>query len=216
MSLLTKLFNYVLLTVSKYNIDESHGLSHSMDVLTCANKIYNLEVANKPFIKNHEKIIYVSSILHDMCDKKYMDQNQGINDINNFITSLKDEDDIQIITDSEKFIINEIISKMSYSYVKKNGFPDMGEYQTAYNIVREADLLCAYDFDRCMIYQMYNKQYSFDDAYKDAVKLFNIRMFKHYDDGLLLTEYAKNNYKMMEQSSKIQISRWNKLITKKL
>ena len=105
---------------------------------------------------------------------------------------------------------------MSYSYVKKNGFPDMKEYQTAYNIVREADLLCAYDFDRCMIYQMYNKNYSLDDAYKDAITLFEVRMFKHYDDGLLLTEYAKNNYKMMEQASKLQIGQWKKLLTKKL
>ncbi len=216
MSLLTKLFNYVLLTVSKYNIDESHGLSHAMEVLMCANKIYNIEVANKPNIKHHEKIIYVSSILHDMCDKKYMDQKQGIDDINNFIMSLKDEHDINIITDSEKEVINKIITTMSYSYVKQDGFPNLGEYQTAYNIVREADLLCAYDFDRCMIYQMYKKNFSLEEAFLDAVKLFDVRMFKHYDDGLLLTEYAKNNYKMLEHSSKLQISQWNKLIAKKL
>ena len=216
MSLLTKLFNYVLLTVSKYNIDESHGLSHAMDVLICANKIYNIESANNPTIKHHEKIIYVSSILHDMCDKKYMDQKQGIDDINDFILSLKDEQDINIITDSEKDVINKIVTTMSYSYVKQNGFPNLGEYQTAYNIVREADLLCAYDFDRCMIYQMYKKQFSLEDSYLDAVTLFDNRMFKHYDDGLLLTEYAKNNYLFLEHSSRLQMSRWNRLITKKL
>ena len=216
MSLLTKLFNYVLLTVSKYNIDESHGLSHSMDILTCANKIYNVELLKQPYIKHHEKIIYVSSILHDMCDKKYMDQEKGIEDINQFIGSLKDDRDISIITNPEKEVINKIISTMSYSYVKKNGFPDMGEYQTAYNIVREADLLCAYDFDRCMIYQMFTKNYSLDNAYNDAVALFNVRMFKHYDDGLLLTDYSKNNYKILEQSSKLQIKQWKKLLTKKL
>jgi len=216
MSLLTKLFNFVLLCVSKYNIDESHGLSHAMNILTCANKIYTTEVKKQPSLKHQEKIIYVSSILHDMCDKKYMDQQEGMNEINNFIATLKDNKDIQIVTDKEKEVINKIITTMSYSYVKKNGFPDLGEYQTAYNIVREADLLCAYDFDRCMIYQMYNKNYPLDDAFKDAVKLFDVRMFKHYDDGLLLTEYAKNNYKMMEHTSKLQITQWKKLLAKKL
>ncbi len=216
MSLLSNLCNYVLLTVSKHNIDESHGLSHSMNVLTCANKIYVQEVAKHPNIKHHEKIIYISSILHDMCDKKYMDQTEGVNNIKLFLQSLKDMNDLSIVTENEEMIINTIITTMSYSYVKQQGFPDMGEYQTAYNIVREADLLCAYDFDRCMIYQMYNKKYSLENAYTDAVELFNNRMFKHYDDGLLLTDYAKNNYKMLEHNSKLQISQWKTLITKKM
>jgi hypothetical protein len=216
MTLLTKLFNFVLLCVSKYNIDESHGLSHAMNILTCADKIYTQELVKEPLIKDQKKIIYISAILHDMCDKKYMEQNKGIQDINDFIGTLKDNKDVSLVTDTEKEIINKIITTMSYSYVKKNGFPDLGEYQTAYNIVREADLLCAYDFDRCMIYQMYNKNYPLDDAFNDAVKLFDVRMFKHYDDGLLLTDYAKNNYKMMEHTSKLQINQWKKLLTKKL
>jgi hypothetical protein len=187
-----------------------------MNILTTANKIYNVELTKYPFIKKHEKIIYVSSILHDMCDKKYMDQEKGMKDINEFIGSLKDNKDVSIVTDEEQETIKKIITTMSYSYVKQHGFPDLGEYQTAYNIVREADLLCAYDFDRCMIYQMYNKEYSLDDAFNDAVNLFDVRMFKHYDDGLLLTDYAKNNYKMMEHTSKLQINLWKKILTKKL
>ena len=49
---------------------------------------------------------------------------------------------------SEKLdIIFQIITTMSYSTVKKNGFPSLNEYQLAYHIVREADLLAAYDID---------------------------------------------------------------------
>ena len=216
MSLLSILYNYVIATVSKYNIDESHGLSHSMNILTYANKIYNEEIIKQSSIKYHEKIIYIAAILHDMCDKKYMDQNDGINDINNFIESLKDDDNVSIVTNMEQKIIIDIISTISYSYVKINGFPDHGEYQTAYNIVREADLICAYDFDRCMIYQMYTQNYSLDNAYKDATELFNVRMFKHMSDGLLLTQYAKNNCDRLEQNARSQILQWNKLITQKL
>ena len=43
---------------------------------------------------------------------------------------------------------------MSYSKVNKNGFPELGNYQLCYNIVREADLLASYNIDRCIIYQM--------------------------------------------------------------
>lgn len=216
MPLLSILYNYVIATVSKYNIDESHGLSHSMNILTYANKIYNEEITKQSSIKHHEKIIYIAAILHDMCDKKYMDQNAGINDINNFIETLKDDDNVSIVTTAEQKIIIDIISTISYSYVKINGFPDHGEYQTAYNIVREADLLCAYDFDRCMIYQMYTQKYSLDNAYKDATQLFNMRMFKHMSDGLLFTQYAKNNHERLEQNARSQILQWDNLITKKL
>ena len=62
MSLLSKLFHYVLLSVSKYKIDESHGLSHAMEILTHANTIYEHEQLYHPELKKDEKIIYVSSI----------------------------------------------------------------------------------------------------------------------------------------------------------
>jgi len=213
--MLSKLFNFVLYTTTKYNIDESHGLSHSMEILRYANKIFDIEVLKYPNIKHQEKIIYVSSILHDMCDKKYMDQHEGIENINSFISSLKDDVNMFTITKSEEKVINDIISTISYSYVKTNGFPDLGEYQTAYNIVREADLLCAYDFDRCMIYQMYNKKSSLEEAFCDGAELFNIRVLKHNDDGLLLTEFAKNNHVALEEKSRQQISQWRRLIGKK-
>jgi len=59
-SLLSKLFHFVLLTTKKFGIDESHGLSHSMNVLHFAHYIFNDEVEKLPYIKYHEKIIYVS------------------------------------------------------------------------------------------------------------------------------------------------------------
>lgn len=216
MNLLSKLFHFVLLTVKKHNIDESHGLKHSMDILTTANNIYEQEVVKYPFLKEQEKIIYVSSVVHDMCDKKYMDQNKGIENINNYITSLKDSNKNHYINKSESEIVKKIISTMSYSYVKKNGFPDMGKYQTAYNIVREADLLSAYDFDRCIIYQMNQSNSTFEESFDDAVSLFEKRMFKHNEDGLFFTDYAKQNYQPLENHAKIQINQWKRLIRKNI
>ena len=45
-----------------------------------------------------------------MCDKKYMDQHEGIENINSFISSLKDDVNMLTITRSEEKVINDIIS----------------------------------------------------------------------------------------------------------
>ena len=119
------------------------------------------------------------------------------------------------LSEKETTIVENIITTMSYSYVKKNGFPDHGEYQTAYNIVREADLLCAYDFERCMMYNLFMyENTNIDNAFNEANKLFKIRMFKHYDDGLFKTKYALENYQSLESSAKQRILHWRRLLKK--
>ena len=205
MTLLSKLFHFVLLTSQKYNIDESHGLSHSMNVLRFASEIYETEVNTHPIIKQQEKIIYVSAALHDMCDKKYMDQDQGIREIEEFLSENK-------MTPVEVNVVKLIISTMSYSTVKKNGFPNLGPYKRAYHIVREADLLSAYDFDRCMIYNMHRQNGDFDEAFKDALNIFDIRVMKHNEDALFLTNYARQKSLELETQSLNQIASWKRLV----
>lgn len=206
LTLLSKLFHFVLLTTKKYDIDESHGLSHSMNVLHFAHNIYNDEVEKLPDIKYQEKVIYVSAILHDMCDKKYMNQESGIYEITNFLGETNK------ITSSEIKAINNIISTMSYSTVKKNGFPDLYEYQPAYHIVREADLLSAYDFDRCMIYNMNMQNGNINAAFDNASKLFETRVFKHKEDGLLLTDYALQQDFSLKQIANTRINVWRNIL----
>jgi len=206
LTLLSKLFHFVLLTTKKYDIDESHGLSHSMNVLHFAHNIYNDEVEKLPDIKYQEKVIYVSAILHDMCDKKYMNQESGISEISNFLGETTK------ITSSEIKAINNIISTMSYSTVKKNGFPDLCEYQPAYHIVREADLLSAYDFDRCMIYNMNMQNGNINAAFDNASKLFETRVFKHKEDGLLLTDYALQQDFSLKQIANTRINVWRNIL----
>ena len=207
MTLLSKLFNFVLLTSQKYNIDESHGVSHSMNVLRHASDIYQSEIESYPILKQHEKIIYVSAALHDMCDKKYMNQDQGIREIEEFLSENK-------MTPVDVNVVKLIISTMSYSTVKKNGFPNLGPYKRAYHIVREADLLSAYDFDRCMIYNMHRQNGDLDEAFKDASHIFDIRVMKHNEDGLFLTNYARQKSLELEAQSLNQITTWNRLVKK--
>jgi len=213
MSLLTKLFNYILLTTKKYGIDESHGMSHSMNVLHFANNIYEAEIQNYPILETHERIIYVSAIIHDMCDKKYMDEDEGLYNIGCFLNDK--------IEPSEIDAVKRIVRTMSYSKVKKNGFPDLQEYQMAYHVVREADLLSAYDFDRCMLYNIHHNKHNKNseniemiNAFSDAHELFHKRVFKHEDDSLLITDYSKAMHKELSLLAHTRINTWKKMIQK--
>jgi hypothetical protein len=57
-----------------------------MDVLYNAHKIYESEVPMNPTLLQQENIILTSAALHDMCDKKYMNEYEGIKLIENFLT----------------------------------------------------------------------------------------------------------------------------------
>ena len=206
MLLLSKLLQFVLFTSNKYSIDESHGIGHSMDVLHFAHNIYENEVCTNPFLKKHENIIYVSAIIHDMCDKKYMNQDDGIFEIEKFLQKKIPTGDIDVV--------KQIISTMSYSYVKKNGFPILGEYQHAYHIVREADLLTAYDFDRCMAYKLHLNGGDIDDAFEDSLDLFNHRVLQHNKDNLFLTDYSLLKSRELHMQSLQRIQSWKQILKK--
>jgi hypothetical protein len=210
MSLLSKLMYFVLLTTKKYGIDESHGLLHSMNVLQYANKIYEHEVVNYPILKKQEKLIYVSAILHDMCDKKYLDEITGLNEIDNFLHSEHALHPIEIN------MSKQIMSTMSYSKVKVDGFPTMGGYQMAYHVVREADLLTAYDFDRCMIYKMNQNGGNIENAFIDAEDLFNKRVLQHNDHGLFLFDYSRKESIPLHNTALQRISAWRNMVNKPL
>lgn len=199
-----KFFNFILLLSKKYNIDESHGIRHSMDVLHYANNIYLSEKDRNPTLNKYQNIIFASALLHDMCDKKYVNEQDGIKEIEIF---LEDK-----LSDLEIDITKQIISRMSYSTVKKIGYPDLGEYQLAYHIVREADLLSAYDFDRCVIYNMYKLQGNFESAYVDSLNLFENRVLKHIDDNLFVTDYSKNLAHHLHSTSISRITSWKNII----
>jgi HD superfamily phosphodiesterase len=177
-------FNFVILTSKNYNIDESHSLKHSIEVFNIANQIYNTEVTKNTFLENQKEIVQVSAILHDMCDKKYMDERIGVENINNAMK--------KYMSNQQLDVVSNIISTMSYSKVKKNGYPDLGEYQLAYHIVREADLLSAYDVDRCLIYQMMHEKYNYVDSLNYVVDLFTNRVLKYREDNLFETIYSKD------------------------
>jgi len=185
-----KLFHIVNIMSSKFNIDESHGLLHSMQILHFANDIYENEKYNYPILqsKKQQDIIYTAAILHDMCDKKYMNESEGIVEIHKL---WKQEINYKLEDNEIMDIATKIIRTMSYSKVKVNGFPKLGKYQLAYHIVREADLLAAYDIDRCIMYSMYRDNIEYTKALTLALNLFDYRVFKMRSDRLFVTKHSK-------------------------
>lgn len=204
--LFSKLFQFVLAMTAKYEIDESHGLSHSMDVLHFAQKIYESEVQKFPRLQQHEHIITTAAIVHDMCDKKYMEEGEGVSVIGDYLKTTNQLYDFEIDA------VKKIISTMSYSTVKKNGFPELGEYQRAYHVVREADLLAAYDFDRCMIYAMTQHELPLHQAFDESEKLFQKRVLRYDDHGLLLSGYARQEASRLHTQAVQRIISWKKLV----
>lgn len=204
MDLYNYLFNFVVITSKLLNIDESHAVKHSMDVFFFSNKIYNAELEANPNIKNHKDIIDTASILHDMCDKKYMNEAEGVKRIFDYMKNKLSDKDLDITL--------QIISTMSYSTIKKNGFPLLGEHQLAYHIVREADLLASYDFDRCIMYQMLKNNVPYRQSYNDALEIFDKRVFKYIDDDLFYTDYSKRLANKLHISALKRISILKKIL----
>jgi hypothetical protein len=193
LDLVNKLFSFVISTSRLFNIDESHSLRHSIDVFTYSNKIYNSELKNDKTLINHKKIIDISSILHDMCDKKYMNEDDGIKRIEDYIKN--------DVNDKEMNSIKNIIKTMSYSKVKKNGFPILNDCNLPYHIVREADLLTSYDFERSIVYQMMRNNDNYKDSINDSLNLFNKRMLNYRNEKLFLTNYSIKESKKLEINS---------------
>jgi len=189
----------------KYNIDSSHSEIHSMDVVRFADDIYRSQLQMFPYLEDQTNVIYSAAILHDMCDKKYMNQDEGIKEIEAF---LQDK-----LRDEEIYYTKRIIETMSYSTVKKNGYPDLGDYQMAYHVVREADLLSAYDFDRCVTYQL-NQGSDLTTAYVDALKLFKNRMFNYNTDKLLISDYSQRKSLTLTTNALKQMTTWQRILTK--
>ena len=191
MNIINILFKFVMKTCKQFNIDESHGLKHSIDVFNYASKLYLLELHSNPKLVEKEQIIYISAIIHDMCDHKYINENEGINRIKLLLEPFLDKKSINSII--------LIITTMSHSKVKLNGFPNLDDDQLAYNIVREADLLTAYDFDRSIVYAMNNKNLTYSDAFIETEGYFNVRVLTQIDSGLFLTKYGLEKAKILHE-----------------
>ena len=203
-TLINQAFQFVIQTSQEYCIDESHALKHSMEVFNFANNIYESELKSYPHITGQREIIGLAAIVHDMCDKKYMNETVGIINIKNYMKDYLPEEELDVVTN--------IISGMSYSTVKKKGYPDLGKYQHAYHIVREADLLAAYDFDRSVIFNIMRNKCNYIDSLYESKELFEKRILNYRKDKLFITNYSKNKSVLLHKKAIADIEKINSLL----
>ena len=206
---LNKIFKFITTTCNLYKIDESHGIRHSMDILRVTRNIYNEELQTNSYLCEKDHIVYTSALLHDMCDDKYFEHNEGEDNIKLF---LKENNYI----DNDINTIMRIMNTMSYSKVKKYGYQfrenESEEFKKIYHIVREADLLCAYEVERCLLYDLFARNNDFTVSYQKAYDLFQIRMFKHFDDNLFTTSYALREGKKMHKDAELRLNEIQEII----
>lgn len=180
-------FDCVQLLTEKYGIDESHGLSHSLSTLGFAQEIYRSELRTAPELRAQETVILAAAVLHDLCDKKYVDEQEGVAEICRHMRAHSSIDEPSLAA------VVRIITSMSYSTVKKRGFPQhLGELRLAFHVVREADLLAAYDMDRCVVFGMKVNRLPHSAALREARQLYAARIEKYLGDGLFVTAYGRS------------------------
>jgi len=204
---LNQLFAFVLLMSKKYNIDQSHSEGHSMEVLRYAEENYKSQLDIFPYLEDQTNVIFSAAVLHDMCDKKYMKQDDGVKEIEHFLKTKVQMDE------EELHYTKRIMETMSYSTVKKQGYPDLGKYQAAYHVVREADLLTSYNFDRSIIYHM-NRGNNLTTSYYNALEIFYERVFNYNVDRLFVSDYAKSKSMSLQIKSLRQITTWQRILGK--
>ena len=202
MKILTTILRFVQYSTMKYKIDESHALGHSMNVLYYAQQNFNNEVIKNPILRTQEQVIYSAAMIHDLYDRKYpTDTITPIRTVLQYKLKINDIDAVE-----------QIVNTMSYSKVKKQGYPELGKYQLAYHIVREADLLASFDFDRTMIYNMYHTTSDIFNTFKESKEFFENRVLKYEEQNFFLTDYGKSKARKLRIKSIEQIKSWNSVI----
>jgi len=197
--------NFIIKRCCVLKIDESHALGHSLEVLKYSQRILDWEKKENKNYKYNERIIFTSALIHDMCDNKYMDEKKGIDELQEFlVTNSYEKYEIKGICD--------IIGTMSYSKVKKNGFPILDNFEKEYHIVREADLLTGYNLERCIVFGIYGRDFNYVDSFIATKELYERRMASQIKDNLFTTKYGLEEAEKLDKENKLRIKELSELL----
>jgi hypothetical protein len=179
------LYAFINQCCKEQQIDESHNLKHSISALRWAHILMD---SFPDLTQDERQVISYAIALHDMCDSKYTDTKVAAIKIKEWLLT-------QTVSEEISDVIIKIIQTMSYSKLKKQMvesgsqtpiYPDHGQWQRAYHIVRHADLLDAYVVARCFLYSKHIDPDLQDEvAWSVVEKLFENRVFKYVSDGFI-------------------------------
>jgi hypothetical protein len=198
--MLSQVIEFIRTTCILFNIDDSHGLGHAIKTL-----LWSLRISKDMKLTFYEsKVIQLSCLLHDMCDKKYMDEQFGVGRIRIFLSETLREDPGIV----ERVIF--IITTMSYSKVIKQGYPNFTgdpSIEMCYHIVRNSDLLESYDPERCIGYHVRcggNRK----DGIIRMFEIFENRIMQLIGNGYINLEPAKEYAFELHKKALLDLERY--------
>lgn len=222
--LLSRVLLYLLCTTEENKIDESHAVIHALKTARMANTIYENELMYNPYLKEQKNTIYVSALVHDICDKKYVrgpKRDNCLNDLHSFLVEISSSSPASSYASStSSSFANDvltIITTSSYSHMRKHGYPtglSPGALR-AYHIMREADLFDGYDVERSIVYSLHHiaevKQH-LQSAVNNVDSFFAERVFQHNADGLFITEFSKEHSVFKDLQTAETLRQWHSML----
>ena len=186
-----RLFDFVAECVTRYGMDESHGLLHAKNTAQWAERLLTAEENVTP---DERRMAIYAAALHDMCDAKYTDVYQAGLVIQEWLIG-------EGWAAHEAAALIAIIQSTSYTKLKHGfkvdpqagpaAYPQHGPWQRAYHIVRHADLLEGYVVRRCMLYTQHSQPGLPLAAYWAIVKgVFENRVLRYVSDGWIFLPQA--------------------------
>lgn len=201
------IYEYVEHMCKKYKIDESHDVTHAKDCVEFAEQLIEENTSDQ-----ERMITLYAAALHDTVDKKYVPVRDACAQLRIFLYAIG-------LSDEDASVIINIITTMSYSYLKARkeeglGYPNHGQWDRAYHIVRHADLLCSYRVNRCYQYQ---KRITPDmpkkDCWRKVETIFESRMMRYVSDGWIFLPKAIALVGPLFKSAALELSlhNWRKI-----
>ena len=179
------LYTFIDNFCKEHNIDNSHDVTHSRDCVAFVERLMDYS-----FSEDEKEMARYAAALHDCVDKKYVDVVEGSIHIHGFLTSIGWS---EVRADA----LLSIVTTMSYSKLtaavvdRMPVFPDHGEWDRVYHVVRQADLLCSYRVHRCYQYQKRIHPDWTEVAHWIRVEaMFQDRMFKYVTNGWFQSRVA--------------------------
>jgi len=172
------LYTFIDNFCKEHNIDNSHDVTHSRDCVAFVERLMDYS-----FSEDEKEMARYAAALHDCVDKKYVGVVEGSLHIHGFLTSIG-------WSEMRADALLSIVTTMSYSKLtaavvdRMPVFPDHGEWDRVYHVVRQADLLCSYRVHRCYQYQKRIHPDWTEVAHWIRVEaMFQDRMFKYVTNG---------------------------------
>ena len=165
-------------TCKNLGIDSSHDASHMARVADLTAELNHR--CGRTVTDSEKRVMMLSAFTHDLCDRKYIDVDTGLQTISSWLSTLG-------LRQEEKEAVVKIITTMSYSKVTKFGYPtDLGEFLLAYHHTRVADLIDAYDIDRCYAYQTHaHPDMDEREKWLAVIRLFESRVLTQKDQYIM-------------------------------